>query len=168
MILALTAGADTGFSIDKIKELMDGLDPLALLPEISSITDKTALICRVAIMVGPIVLMLLGLAYLLAAPKEANWYFGYKTYFGMGSVNAWRFTQRIAGLVLGTSGLVLTVVMLVAAAGMGSMDTMDMVWKAVRCLLWEAGVALAANLAVNIIAALVFDHKGELRRKKAQ
>lgn len=167
MMLALTAGAESGFSIDKIKELMDGLDPLALLPEISTITDKAALICRIAILIGPIVLMLLGLAYLLVAPREANWYFGYKTYFGMGSVSAWRFTQRIAGLLLGASGLVLTVIMLIVAAGFGSMDMMDMVWKAVRCLIWQAAIALIVNLAVNVIAALVYDHNGELRKKKA-
>lgn len=165
MNLDPTTAAEAGFSIDKIKELMDGVDPAALLPELDTIFSKTALVCRIAILLGPILLLGLGLAYLLLAPKEANWYFGYKTYFGMGSEKAWRFTQRIAGLVLGGAGLVLTIVMLGICAGMGKLDAMDMVWKAVHCLAWEAGVALAATLAINLTAALVFDRKGELRKK---
>lgn len=166
MNLDPTTAAEAGFSIDKIKELMDGLDPAALLPEMDTIFGKTELVCRIAILIGPILLLGLGLAYLLLAPKEANWYFGYKTYFGMGSVNAWRFTQRIAGMILGASGLVLTVVMLGISASLGKLAAMDMVWKAVRCLAWEAGIALIATLAINLITALVYDRKGDLRRKK--
>ena len=103
------------FSIDSIKEMMDGFDPAALLPQIDSIVDWVKLICRLAVMVGPIVLVLAGLSYLLLAPKEANYYFGYRTAFGMGSVAAWRHTQKVAGWMFAGVGLVLTVIMLMVA-----------------------------------------------------
>ena len=101
------------FSIDSIKEMMDGFDPAALLPQIDSIVDWVKLICRLAVLVGPIVLVLAGLSYLLLAPKEANYYFGYRTTFGMGSVAAWRHTQKVAGWMFAGVGLVLTVIMLI-------------------------------------------------------
>ena len=122
-------------------------------------------VCRVAVMIGPVIALILGLAYLFLAPKEANYYFGYRCYFGMGSVRAWRFTQRIAGMILGGLGLILTVIMAIVTAGYGSMDSMDMVWSAVNCLIWEAVLLLIGTIAINLIAMANFDAKGEYRHK---
>ena len=82
--------------VESIKEMMDAFDPAALLPELSDVFGSLATVCRVAVMIGPVVLLVLGLGYLFLSPKEANYYFGYRCYFGMGSVHAWRFTQRLA------------------------------------------------------------------------
>lgn len=46
------------------------------------------------------------------------------------------------------------------------MEITDMVWKAVSCLAWQAGISLFVTLGINIIAAAIFDRRGELRRKK--
>ena len=150
--------------IDSIKAIMDGFDPASLLPELSEIFTTLPGICRLCVMIGPVVLLTLGLAYLFFAPKEANWYFGYRCYYGMGSVYAWRFTQRFAGVVLGLTGLALSIIMFVLTANFGSMDVTDMVWMALELLLWEAGIALAANVTINLAAALRFDRKGRYRR----
>ena len=99
-------------NIDSIKEIMDGFDPAALLPDLTTLVGKVEFVTRIAVMVGPIVLLVLGVLYFFASPKEANYHFGYRCYFGMGSMDAWRFTQRLAGLVLAALGLILTVVML--------------------------------------------------------
>ena len=153
-------------SIDGIKEIMDAFDPASLLPELSTITGKIELIARIAVMVGPIVLLVLGLMYLFIAPKEANHYFGYRCYFGMGSVEAWRFTQRLAGAVLGGLGLILTGVMLVISMGFPGMEAMDMVWKAFWCLIWQGILALLANAGIWLAAFLRYDAKGNLRKKQ--
>ena len=152
--------------IESIKEMMDGFDPAALLPELDQVFDTVVTVCRVAVLAGPIVLLALGLAYLFLSPKEANYYFGYRCYYGMGSVQAWRFTQRLAGMVLGGLGLVLTGIMLVISGGFAGMQTMDMAWKALSCMLWEAVLTAAAIFAINGIAAFVFDFRGEYRNKK--
>ena len=154
--------------IDSIKAIMDGFDPASLLPELSGIFGTLPGICRLCVMIGPLVLLALGLAYLLFAPREANWYFGYRCYFGMGSVYAWRFTQRFAGVVLGLTGLGLSIVMFVLSAGFADMDVTDMVWKALELLAWEAGIALFANVVINTAAALRFDRKGRHRRKNKE
>ena len=42
-------------NIDSIKALLDGVDPAALLPELSKVFDSLAPLCRLAVMVGPVV-----------------------------------------------------------------------------------------------------------------
>lgn len=152
--------------IESIKELMDAFDPATLLPELTSIFDFIAAVCRIAVLVGPILLLALGLAYLLFAPREANYYFGYRCYYGMGSIEAWRFTQRLAGAVLGGTGLILTGIMLVISGGFGSMDAMDMVWKAFWCLIWQALLALLANVIIWAVTFFRFDARGNYRNQK--
>lgn len=166
MTIDPTAATDAALDIDSIKKTLDSLDPAALLPDLPNLFSKAALICRIAVLIGPVILLVLGLAYLFLSPKEANYYFGYRCYYGMGSVRAWRFTQRIAGMILGGLGLILTVIMTVISLNFGSMELSAMVWRALWCLVWEAGLALAATLAVNILAMVFFDGKGNMRRKK--
>ena len=157
-------GAASG--LESIKEIMDSFDPATLLPDLTTVVGKVAFISRVAVLAGPIVLLVLGLAYLFLSPKEANHYFGYRCYYGMGSVEAWRFTQRLAGIVWGALGLVLTVVMFFATGGFAGMEVMDMVWKAVVCLLWEIGLTVLSCVAINVTVMTQFDAKGEHRKKK--
>lgn len=161
-----TTATEAALDIESIKELMDAFDPAALLPELGDIFSVIATVCRVAVLVGPIILLVLGLAYLFLAPKEANHYFGYRCYFGMGSMEAWQFTQRLSGIILGSLGLILTGVMLVISGSFSGMDAMDVVWKAFWCLVWQGVLALIANIAIWITAALRFDAKGNFRRKK--
>ena len=161
--LLTTDPTEAGLDFDSIKEMMDAFDPAELLPKMDSIFETLVPICRVAVMVGPLVLLVLGLAYLFLAPKEANHYFGYRCYFGMGSIYAWRFTQRLAGIVLGGLGLILTGVMLVITGSFAEMETMDMLWKAIRCLAWEAGLALFATLFINFTVMICYDSRGQFR-----
>ena len=165
-IAASSEAVDSGLDFSQIKKIMDGFDPAALLPEMAEVFGDIAAICRVAVMIGPIVILIMGLCYLFLAPKEANWYFGYRTYFGMGSINAWQYTQRLAGVVFTSLGLGLTIVMFLLSAPFDGMDVMDMAWKAVFYLAWQAGLVLLATLFVNLAAAYRFDRKGSFRRKR--
>lgn len=165
-VLAPTAATEAGLDFGSIKDAMDAFDPAALLPELSELFGTLPQVCRIAVMIGPIVLLILGLAYLFLSPKEANHYFGYQCYFGMGSISAWRFTQRFAGIVLGGSGLILTIVMYTITGSFDTMEVTEMVWKALDCLIWQAIVAFLANLTINVTAAIRFDRKGTFRKSK--
>ena len=154
-------------SIDDLKTLLDEFDPATLLPELDTIMGKIELITKVAVLVGPIVLLVMGILYLIASPKEANYYFGYRCFFGMGSVDAWRFTQRLAGIVWALLGLIMGGVMLLISGGFHELEIMDMVWKGVRCVAWEAVIVAVSCLVINLLVAIRFDAKGEHRRKKA-
>ena len=158
--------ATEGLDFASIKEAMDAFDPAALLPEISEIFGTLPQVCRIAVIIGPIVLLVLGLSYLLLSPREANHYFGYRCYFGMGSVSAWRFTQRLAGALLGGLGLILTFAMFTVSSRFAAMDVTEMVWKALDCLVWQAIAAFLANFIITAAAAIRFDRKGEYRKHK--
>lgn len=165
MFLTSTAATEAAFDIKSIKELMDGFDPAALLPEIDSIVGKVQLTCSLAILAAPVIMLCMGIAYLFFAPREANYYFGYRTAFGMGSVSAWRHTQKVAGLIFGGLGLILTILMLMMCLTLSSRQAMDMVWLAVKCLIWEGVLALIAKFSINSIALYTYDYNGNKRRK---
>lgn len=150
---------------DSIKQMMDNFDPATLLPELSSITDWVGAIARIAVMAGPLVLLVMGLAYLLAAPKEANYHFGYRCYHGMGSVEAWRYTQRMAGLIWAGLGAVLTIVMFLTTAAYGGKDLMTVIDSAVTCLIWELVLAIVSCLAINGLVMFHFDRNGGRRHR---
>ena len=164
-VLDPTAVTEAALDIESIKELMDAFDPASLLPELGEIFGVITTVCQIAVMICPVILLCLGLAYLLLSPREANYYFGYRCYYGMGSVEAWRFTQRLAGAVLGALGLILCGVMLVMSRGFAGMDAMEMVWRAFWCLIWQGILALLANAGIWAAAAIRFDAKGNLRKK---
>ena len=165
-ILETVAATEEALNIASIKELMDAFDPAALLPDLQKIFGSLAVVCRYAVMAGPLVLLVLGLAYLFFSPKEANHYFGYRCYYGMGSIQAWRFTQRFSGAVLGGLGLALTAWMYFASAGFAAMDVTEMVWQCVDYLVIQAVLALLATLTINLTALIRFNHRGEYRKAK--
>ena len=165
-LLETTAATEEILDVESIKALLDGFDPGALLPDLSRVFDSLVPVCRIAVLVGPVVVLLLGLSYLILSPKEANYYLGYRCYFGMGSEYAWRFTQRLAGWLFTVAGLVLTVIMFAVSASFAYMQLSDMVWRAASCLLVELAVSVLLVLTVNLAAAFRFDRKGRHRRKR--
>ena len=55
--------------IDDLVKLVDEFDPTAFVPELNSLLGQVELLARIAVMLGPVVLLVLGLCYLL------NWLF---------------------------------------------------------------------------------------------
>ena len=153
-------------NIDDLKGLMDDFDPAALLPEMDSLLEGISLVARVAVLVGPVLLLAAGLAYLLLAPKEANYTFGYRCAFGMGSVEAWRFTQRLAGIVWSVLGLVLSIVMRAKTGNFIDLEISQMLWQAVKCLIWETGIVAVSCLVINTVVMARFTYSGEYRKDR--
>ena len=59
-------------TIDDFKSLMDDFELASLLPELDAILGKLALLARIAVLIGPVMLLVMGLLYFFASPKEAN------------------------------------------------------------------------------------------------
>ena len=153
-------------NIEDLKSIMDAFDPASLLPELESILDILVYAVRIAILAGPAVVLVMGLLFLIFAPKEANYYFGYRCAFGMGSVEAWRFTQRLAGIVLSVLGLGLTVAMVVLTKGFGQLEAYDVVWTGVKYILWEVGLVALFSVLINTVVMTQFTYDGEYRRDR--
>ena len=153
-------------NIEDMKSLMDAFDPASLLPELDGILNTLAYAVRIAVLAGPVVLLVLGLAYLIFSPKEANYRFGYRCMFGMGSVEAWRFTQRLAGILWILLGLILGIVMFSLTGKFADMDVYDAIWLAIRYVLWEAGLAALSCIVINTVVMLRFSYSGDYRRDR--
>lgn len=145
---------------EALKVLFEEFDLAAFLPDMSSVLGWVETGLRIAVMAGPLLLLMFGLLYLLWPPKEANHGLGYRCWWGMASLEAWQFTQHVAGLVWSGLGVVLTVIMALICNAFRRMEPMDMVWSAVTCLIWEVVLVAIACLAINIIVVRVFDKDG--------
>ena len=108
--------------IEKLVDLINNFDPVSYLPDISSIVGWAQLFVRLCVLAAPVIMLIFGLSYLLLPAKEANHMMGYRFYFGMGSVPAWRFTQKLAGIVWSGLGLVLSVIMLLISGGFAKLE----------------------------------------------
>lgn len=152
--------------MDAIIALFENFDLTAFVPELDTLLGKLELVTRIAVMIGPLVLLGLGLWYFLSPPKEANHRAGFRTLWGMGSVEAWQFTQRLAGICFSILGFLLTVVMALICNGYRGMDMLEMLWSAAVCVLWQIGLVLVMTVAIHIVVLIRYDWKGDRRSGK--
>ena len=152
--------------MEKITAFFEGIDLTKLVPQLDTLLDKLLWVAKVAVMAGPVVMLVFGLWYLLLPPKEANYGAGFRTWFGMGSVEAWRMTQKIAGFAWTGCGLVLCVIMWIISRGFAAGDPMAVAGKALICILWQAGIALVSYIAISIVMLVLYDSRGYRRGRK--
>jgi hypothetical protein len=150
---------------EALKSLLSDFDFSKFVPELDTVLGWLEMITRIAVMAGPILMLGLGLLYLLAPPKEANYRLGYRFWWSMASLDAWQFTHHIAGMVFTTLGLILTIVMSILCNGYRGMETEAMLWSAAKSLGWIIGLTVLACLAIDLTVVIVFDHKGFRRRE---
>ena len=150
-------------TIENIKQLMDGLDIAALLPDIMDIMNGIALLTQIALFLAPLILLGLGLYYFLLSPKEANFTTGYRCYYGMGSEDAWRFTQRLAGVVWTLAGITMTLGVVLLRYRFAALDLSQLMWTAIFCLLLQGAIVLVLRALIHFIVLLRYDRKGNKR-----
>lgn len=142
---------------------VDNFGVKELLPELQSFLGDIRFYLGLFLVAGPILLLILGASRILAPAKEANHSVGFRTFFGMGSVRAWRFTQWLSGLVWAGLGLVLLVVAGIQCFVISGKDLMDAATTAFIWLIVEGVCVLLANLAVEVAAVIMFDARGNRR-----
>jgi hypothetical protein len=150
---------------EALKSLLSDFDLTKFVPALDTVLGWIEMLTRIAVMVGPVLMLGFGLLYLLAPPKEANYRLGYRFWWSMASLDAWQFTHHIAGMVFTTLGLVLTIIMSLICNGYRDMDTEEMLGSALRCIGWVIGLTVIACLAIDALVVIVFDSKGFRRRE---
>ena len=148
--------------MEALKQLGD-LDLGALIPQLDTLMGWVELLLRLCVMAAPLLLLGFGLVFLLAPPKEANYGLGYRFWWGMSSLQAWQFTQRIAGMIWSGLGAVLTIIMALLCTGLQDMEPMEMAQQAGIYVLWELGLTAVACIIIDVIVVIRFDSKGYLR-----
>ena len=149
--------------LEALKSIFEGFDLAAFLPKMDSILGWVETLLRICVMIGPLLLLGFGLLYLIAPPKEANYSLGYRFWWSMASLDAWQFTHKLVGVIWTVLGLGLTIFMAVICNAFRRMETMEMVWSAVKAIGLELGLILASCLIVNIVVVILFDRKGYRR-----
>ncbi len=115
------------------------------------------------VLAGPLLMVGFGIYYLFFAPKEANHAMGYRFFYAMSRVEVWQHAQRLAGVAYGVLGAALFLIMGLITLSFGILETPDMVWLAVKCMIWEVVLLIIATLAVDILIVLLYDFKGNPR-----
>lgn len=149
--------------MEKITELLNSFSLEKYIPKLDTLMGWVQWLISLAIRVGPICILVLGLIYLLIPPKEANWKAGYRTYFGMGSVMAWNFTQRVAGILMIPTGLLLTVIAYVKIGKFSDYDLMTMAQKAFGAIIFQVVCALIIYIFMFVLTAVMFTRNGDCR-----
>ena len=152
--------------MDFLKSLLGEFDPAALVPDLEALFNNLDGALRVVVLAGPLCLLGLGLLYLLAPPSEANHVFGYRHFWGMSSVEAWRFTQKTAGLVWTGLGLVLTIIMAFLCNGYRELAAEAMLMSALTSVLVELLLVFLSTLLINTLVVFRFDHRGTRRSEQ--
>ena len=153
--------------IESLIALVNEFDFAKIMPELDSVMGWIDLFVRLCVLAAPVAVLFFGLWWLLLPPKEANHHVGYRCFFGMGSVDAWRFTQKIAGVLFTVLGVGLLAISLLVSNRFPDMEPMVMLDKAVVCILWQIGITLVLSLMINLIVALRYDRNGDLRSEKS-
>ncbi len=146
--------------MNSITAFFDEIDLTKLVPQMDTLLDKLETIATLSLLIGPILMLAFGLRYLFLPPKEANHKVGFRTWFGMGSVEAWRFTQRLAGIIWSGLGLILTLITLIVSLTFGGKDAMQIATTTFVWVMWQAGLALIGYFVIGIMVMLRYDSKG--------
>ena len=154
--------------MDKIMDLLNNISLEKYIPKLDSVLDLTQKAIELAVRIGPLCILVLGLIYLLIPPREANRHFGFRTYFGMGSIPAWQFTQRVAGMIMTLVGLILLLIAKGAVKNFAGMDLMQMSEKAFALIKTQIIWVLIIYVFMFLLTAVMFDRKGNFRLRKPE
>lgn len=151
--------------MEAITGLLEGFDFTKLLPKIGQLMSSVRFWTVLLMYVGPLVLLGFGLWYYLKPVSSPSRKTGFRTYFGMGSIEAWLFTQKLAGMVwTGLGGVMTLISVIVSLSGRGE-DTMSIVSGAVVWMIWQVVLTLLSYAAIYLIVFFNFDKEGNSRRK---
>ena len=155
---------DFELDMDFLKSLISDFDLMSILPDLADVMDWIVKGVNIALIIGPVVLAVLGLWYLLLPTREANHFIGYRFFWGMGSVKSWKFTQRLAGAVWLGVGIKMAMEAYDNQAQLEAMETIDLMYTAIDVILHQVWYVVVSCLIINAIVFLIFNFKGNVRR----
>lgn len=155
---------DFELDLDFLKSLISDFDLMSILPDLADVMDWIVKGVNIALIIGPVLLAIMGLWYLLLPAREANHFVGYRFFWGMGSVNSWKFTQRFAGLVWLIMGTKMALEAYDNRASYEAMETIDLMYTAIELIVHQVATVIISCLVINLVVFLIFNFKGNVRR----
>ena len=155
---------DFELDLDFLKSFISDFDLMSILPDLADVMDWIVKGVNIALIIGPVLLAILGLWYLLLPTREANHFIGYRFFWGMGSVKSWKFTQRLAGLVWLVLGSYMAFTAYENRASLEAMETIDLMYEAIELIIHQVCAVIVSCLAINLAVFIIFNFKGNVRR----
>ena len=151
--------------MDDILSILQDFDVANFLPEPGDYISSLVGWVRFAVLLGPLILLILGVWYYFWPPKEANHSVGFRTYWGMGSIKAWLFSQKLAGMSFMILGGVLLILSLIVSFTFSGEKAMGMINTAFVLVLIQLLLILSVWVALNLLIYRAFDKDGKSRKK---
>ena len=151
-------------SLDSITSALENFDMGAMMPDLFSFLSSAEGLCKLLLMISPLLLLFLGLWYLFLPRKEVGSRGGFLTYFALGSEEAWLYTQKMAGLIWSCLGGVLTIVMIIVCVNMSGNDLNLVADTTKTALIWQIVLVFLSWLALNILPFIFFSKDGRRKR----
>lgn len=150
--------------MDDILSLLQDFDVANFLPAPGDYINSLVGWVRFAVLLGPLILLGLGVWYYFWPPKEANHSVGFRTYWGMGSVKAWLFSQKLAGMSFMVLGGVLFVLSLLISLTFNGEKAMGMINTALVLVVIQLLLILGLCIVLNLLIYRAFDKDGKARK----
>ena len=150
--------------MDDILSILQDFDVANFLPEPGDYISSLAGWIRFAVLLGPLILRVRGVRFFFWPPKEANHSVGFRTYWGMGSIKAWLFSQKLAGISFMILGGVLLVVSFFVSLTFNGNKAMEMINTAFVLVLVQLVLILSVWVALNLVIYRTFDKNGKRRK----
>ena len=135
----------------------------ALLPDLGTVMGLIRLLFCLAVLAGPVMMLVFGRMYRKNPPKEANYSVGYRFWWGMASLESWTFTQNLAGKIFPVVGSVLTGIAAVICILLLFLNPMAMAWTAVITMVAELAAIGGSCIFINVKVMKTFDKEGYRR-----
>lgn len=134
-----------------------------LLPEMGGFLGDVRFYLCLFLLLAPVLMAVMGALRFFLPAKEANRSVGYRTYFGMGSIYAWRVTQWVSGIIFMGIGGLLLILAIIQCFVMGGMALDRAVTNLYTWLIVEGVGLLVSVVAIEVVIGLQFDRSGNLR-----
>ncbi len=131
--------------------------------EVTDILELIPGFVRILVLAAPLIILGLGLYYFLAGPKEATYRAGYRFRWGMGSVQAWQWMQKFAGIAWTVLGLGLMAYTALNLPDFADAALADMMWDAIGILIIQGASVLVSCAIINVVVFIRFDLRGRRR-----
>lgn len=150
--------------MDDILSLLQDFDVTNFLPAPGDYISSLVGWVRFAVLLGPLILLGLGVWYYFWPPKEANHSVGFRTYWGMGSIKAWLFSQKLAGMSFMILGGVLLLLSLLISLTFNGSKAMGMINTALILVVIQLVLILGLCIVLNLLIYRAFDKDGKARK----
>ena len=134
-----------------------------IIPQINTLLSDLRLWMGILLYVAPAALILYGLFCFFLSPPEANHRMGFRSIYGMGSVRAWKWSQKFAGIVLGGTGILLLISAIIGSVLSAGKALSDAMTAVIIILIIQASLTLAAYIGIEVTLIVRYDLAGNLR-----